>query len=368
MDTSMFNKTPNQDRPSAESIFLGSPEKEPEFSIRALSPDNHYDAEKVVELFHRQHGETYPFVKVYDPLFWCTSLDQDQSQTDRTSIVAVHDGKIVAHWALLHRGQSDFIEILYPAIDPAYRAKEEVLNELFWSRMDEYARRQGWHYVIQYIAAGDTYAEHIATEYFHTISGAIIPPALSQRDELVSSVPLLMRYRILKQREQLKLRVFTPARYENIVRRVLSQVPGEREYFLTHSGEPREAFKSSSKELTASYELQELPRFGLLRLKIRPSMVSNEFELQKLIDSTDADATKNHKRFCIYIAADDPYSLEFISTIEKQGYNFFGVLPRVHEHDYLVFSKFDPYRLKDIPIHDDQAEALRDALVDIASK
>lgn len=111
------------------------------FQIRALSSDNACDVTRVIELFRAHYAERYPLKAVYSQKFWESEEDAD-FLNELTSVVILLEGEIVAHWAIRRSPAKRALEVLHPAMHPAFRDQVFQLNQMFWDHINQMAARQ----------------------------------------------------------------------------------------------------------------------------------------------------------------------------------------------------------------------------------
>ena len=351
---------------SFPAVWLSRPfEDETQAEIRAVRHDNHRDAKRLVELFVKHAGDSYPQKWVYERHFWCDAAAPLLSSDTFTSLVAIHSDKFIAHLALQHLRTSNALEILLPAFDPDYHADLIKLFRYFWQVVEQQAKRQHRSIVMQYHSTQRPLFQFVAAKCFRSYPVALIPSIspTDRSDSLALDTQLLTACLIDEAPVGDAHPLFPPQAYSDIIEGIFSGL-----------SLPRVFLPAANKEMSG---ISTLPLFGsrhpglafvhhnilgIIGLRVVPSRAEKEKCLKK-IDFISRRCAGRGFAFHVQVSLNDPQCPQFCKMLEDQGYRFSGVLPTSGLVDFIVYARLKDSDLAQMRLYAKPARALRDRIL-----
>ena len=334
-----------------------------EFVIRAISNDNHRDAERTAELFRQSYLTSYPVGDVYNPDFWLadpTNLDADEL-TPITSVVAVHRNRFVAHLGLKRRPLSETVEIVFPAIHPVYRAHVFTLSRLLWQSIEEQARRQRWHAIFHFSLMTHPMWQLIAAKCFGSQHVAIVPNERAtavgiRRPE--SRRSFLIMFNTFNTSAIPRLVLYPPDRHADLLMKMYESLRIPRTF--------RRAGADLSPQLVQNDMALEAPEM-LKKMECNVQLLSLEAHHLcegKALAATLSNVSRSDRTSTIIrVPLESPLCPSFCEYLEEQGMRLCGLLPMVNGTDSILYGAYEDSALDDLTLYSRDAKALRSYLL-----
>jgi hypothetical protein len=339
--------------------------------IRALNPDNRLEAEQLVDLFREHYGNAHPFKKVYDRSFWLHSKQSKIEPGGLISLIAVHQGKFIAHIGIDKNTSTGAVQVLLPAIHPDYKPKLFHIVRSFWSTLERMAERQNWKMVFEYNLTVQPLLQMLSAKCYHSETTAILPcPAVSygfgkvNLGEADLGTAVLVMSHVLQKPQKDEIKLYPPAAHAKKIKELYAAVDLPRTF-----NEAKRKVKFDSVSLHNSKEIKvrkngavkarSLRRFGLYQVRILPSHLVDFGEAVGVISKFEQQCLLLEQRLTLQIALDDPQCPQFCSSLEQMGFRFCGVLPMFADHDYIAYGRFDDDDIRRLTLYTDASKSLR---------
>lgn len=312
------------------------------FEIRATTPDNEYEINRLIQLFARAYGSRFPLHAVYDMRFWKTGLGS------RFTGVGVFEGReMVAHLAIApDRFDRRLVHLALPACEPELLGSLGELAPGIWSLVERQARKQGWRTVSFPIFSDVKELQLLGVELFGMSEAAILPcyyPLTNLRPATVRQyrsaaapgrplsglrVPLLLALRTIGAAD-MQAELYAPSVHLEMVR-FLYEPFGLQRGFASSSGARSAAGLSADARAIERYYLH---KSGVSHAFVQPSLLSGR-EIQQLDLRTRGQRTSY-----VYVSLHDPQCPFTCASLEENGFRFCGVLPAYKGRDNIVYFK-----------------------------
>ncbi len=154
--------------------------KNPRFRLRACNSENYNDIASVLELFQAHYGKSHPLPKALTDTFW-KKPEYALSGEEFLSLIVedLDTKKTVAHIALAFRNEDQHVEILLPAIDPAYRNSLSSLFNIFSTKISDIIVRKKWERLLFLCSTSDPLLQIIAHSYLSAKAIAFLNSGIS---------------------------------------------------------------------------------------------------------------------------------------------------------------------------------------------
>ena len=351
-------------------------------SVRALNNDNQVEAAKLVRLLQTYYGDRAPFEDAFSTEYWCRSRSPESMAAQPISIVAEDGDTFVAHIALERDPQSGTVQVLLPAIDPAYRSQILKIIPAFWNTIELQARRQGWRMIYGISLGIQPILQMMSAKRHQAEAVAILPVPRNTTFSFDPSEPHthsahVVMMSVLNHENSDQVAIYPPAQHLETIRTLYAGIGLKRQIVET----PTVTLKAKVTTDTASPSGtgrfrrfvtgettvkgvcgRSLPRFGAYQLKICTGALSDMERTLTFVQRIEQHRTKQNQKLHVHVALDDPGCPEFCAHLEQLGYSFCGVLPMFPTRDYVVFAKLSQADISGIPAHSTNAKVLREYL------
>jgi len=349
-------------------------------NVRALNPDNHQDADKLIELFTQNFGKSHPFQHVYNPNFWLRAVDDTEEDEDDqfniTSIIAEEGGRFIAHLALRRDAMyPDRVEILLPAVHPAFRKHMFRITRVLWSVISNLAHKQQWRVAYHFSSVLHPACQLMSVKCFKSIEVALISTCREsqQTDRTQICRPerrasALMFYNVFDPESLAAVTIYPPAQHLSSINNTYAALKLRRTYSADGNSNETQREKRTQVITARRGKIQTEPQFeserifqGLHFVTLPGDFVQHPVSLppylHDLRQSTEGKPV-------LAIALDTPTCPVLCELLERQGFRYTGIMPLVGARDYILYTEFVPELMRDLPVYSRLAKNLRGYLSD----
>lgn len=308
-----------------------------EIVFKAVSPDNSLHVKKIVELFIRSYGDSFPVKQVYTPEFWRSRIGNKL-----TSFVAEQNGEFVGHLAACpDRENSKHVQICVPAFDKKLGEITPKVAAQLWEMIERAAQRQGWTAAYKFLTSSLPQVEELVGITFGFSDIAVYPGcsvtqtkrAACQRSQTEHPVrihpPVMLAERSFIRETENQIAIYPPTQHAEIVKYLYEPLKlGRRFDADANNNELTPALAADSQAL----EISSFPHSAIAHLFVQPSLLQS-------FDSTVFDL-KGHKfdDFIVFASLFDSKTPQFCQFLEEQGLSFCGIVPILRGRDNIVYA------------------------------
>lgn len=342
------------------------------FQVRVLGLENYREAERLAHLLEEHYDEEVPSKEIFDPAFWCTSLEENLDRHQQViNLVIREDRELIAHLALNIRSCSQSVDLMFPAFHPDYQERCVELGKVLWAQIRHLAERQGWqHFFLLGYHAQDTW-QLLARECFNTHIAAILPIAGSDQggrssieNRLGSERYVLISYQQMPRGDEPAICLYPPDSQTEKIAALYRRLELKRS-FAKPSGlqkrtvsTPHPRLRDGVLNVEDNFRNPFMERVGVRHLAIMPGGLPNAQRTIERIEDRSRRLQERSGRLTVHVALSDPGCPSFCDSLEALGYRFCGVLPQLHEHDFAAYSRMENSAVDEIPLDTKLAAAL----------
>ncbi|MCB0360155.1 MAG: GNAT family N-acetyltransferase, partial [Bdellovibrionales bacterium] len=331
-----------------------------EFSVRASNRDNRPEAEQIADLFFKHYGANFPVPSVYDPNFWSArdvECREEQPAERLTSIVAVHGERVIGHIALRRTRGSDEIELMYPALHPAYRRQLFSLSRRFWRCVTDIGSRQGWTLAFHYSLLSHPMWQLVANKCFSSVEMAVLPNSSKQGFVLgpcqSSRSPLLVMINTFPEASRNAKRLHCPEHHRKFIEKLYRPLGLMRDF----SSSPVRGVRANGVPAPLiSPRVIHKEGFGLYRLLLTPHDDLTPAMIERALSELSEEKLR---RTCIEVSLEHAACPLVAGLVESMGFRMSGVLPGIEGRDSLLYALYDDSDLADLTLYSARAKYIR---------
>jgi|GEM_PF-4193737 len=341
-----------------------------EVTVRAINPDNHQDAQKLIDLFVQNFGVNHPLSCVYEPSFWLGSPDEfeeEQAYFPLTSIIAEESGRFIAHLALrkdLHTPGR--VEILLPAVHPAFRKHMFKLTRVLWSVISKLATKQNWRVAYHFSSVLNPACQLMSVKCFHSTEVALISTCRDilqhEHDQICKPerrASALLFYNVFQPETIPPLAVFPPAHHLKNIQEAYTSLKIKRSF----AGESRAIQVIHTRGGKISAPDFEAERFfhGLNISEVPGDLLREPRRISSFLVELDRFS---EGKSVLALPLDNPACPALCEEVEAHGYRYVGIMPLVGERDFILYAEYCPDTVRELAVYSRQAKQLRNYLAD----
>lgn len=366
---------------------LGSDSSSPfEIEVRAANLENHFDAERLDELFQDHRIARDIDQNLHARRLWSNTGECPSEEDGFTCLVAAGNDRFLAHLAIRHDNTARSLELLLPTFHPAMRNEVLSLFRALCEVAEKHAKRQRRMTLVHYATTSHPFYQFIFSKCLQSKATALIPSSKAVyghgQSGLLSASggSALAMLQVVCPAARCRVRaVFPPQAHLEMIRFLYDSL-GLHRVFLTpqsptscvaHGPEqgPANPFldcpdSSMKNRLNRAASIAELEASGLSAFRVYPSAIKHDTAYVELQRAEEVCREKCVPCHC-QISLSDPCCPAFSRYLEDRGYRFSGILPLVGKDDFIAYSRLERSSLISMRLYTKSARSLRDYMLSL---